>query len=107
MKIELDRTVIKKEEIEVTLPYYIQNGNEYYCFFDDNNLKRSIYITDYSICKGIDYNFDYKKLNEVIGSKYAEEITKEVFQNKLMEILSIINGAIDEMHKADEQQKDN
>lgn len=106
MKIELDVTTTTKAEFEVELPYYLQEGNTYYCFFNPIDLKKSIILTDYGISKGIDYSLEFKSLNSVLQKENSARITKEVFQNKLVEILNIINGAVDEMHKADEQQKD-
>lgn len=102
MKIELDVVTHTKAEYDVEFPAYLRDGNDYYAFFDENNLKRNVRVMDYMIGKGIDYNTDYKALGELLN-KSAVKITKEEFQNKLVEILTIINGAVDEMRKAHKQ----
>lgn len=102
MKIELDVVTHTKTEYEVEFPAFYQEGNNYFAFFDEGNLKRSIGLNDYSISKGIDYNADFRSLNEIVGKATTVKITEKEFQNKLVEILTIINGAINEMRKAHE-----
>ena len=108
MKIELEvqRITKTKAVYDVEFPVYLKQGyNDYYCFFDVNNYKKNIRLQDMSIGKSIDYFTDHYSIERILGETLIEFITKETFQNKLVEILSIINGAVDEMHTADEQQK--
>ena len=105
MKIKLDMVKIICEERDIEFPVYIQQAADYYCFFDPEDYKKNIRLTDMSIGKSIDYFTDLYTLIKIFEMPYVTEITKEVFQNKLVEILSIINGAVDEMHKINQQQQ--
>lgn len=101
MKIELD--IITKVKEEVKLPIYLRENNDYYVFFDENNLKRNIRLSDYTIGKWIDYNTDFKSLNELLNKNSTTRITAEAFHDKFIEILTIINGVVNEVYKAHEQ----
>jgi hypothetical protein len=105
MKISLDVTYTEQVEYDVEFPCYLQEGNNYYCFFNPIDLKKSITLTDYTIAKGVNYSLDFRSLNSILQRESAVHITKEAFQDKLVELLNIINGAIDEMRKAHEQQQ--
>lgn len=106
MKISLDVTHTTQVEYDIEFPCYLQEGNNYYCFFDPTDLKKSIKLDDYSISKAVSYDIDFRSLNSILQKETTEHITKEKFQSKLGELLNIINGAVDEMRKAHEQQQD-
>lgn len=105
MKISLEVTTTTTKEVDVdfTFPVYLKKDNKYYCFFDPAYLNRCIEVEDYSISKGVYYSTGLTDLKKTVVEKGAVSIGKEVFQNKLVEMLKIINGAMDEMHKTDEQ----
>ncbi|WP_448506072.1 hypothetical protein [Immundisolibacter sp.] len=105
MKITLDIKETVKRDYDITFPLYIRIVSDYYCFFDPLDHKKNIKIEDMSIGKVVSYFNDYGKLKDLLTDELTETISKEVFQNKLVEILLIIDGAINEMYKADEQQQ--
>ena len=106
MKIELDVKTVTKTEFDVDFPVYLKDGSFLYCYYDPENLTKHILLTDMSIGKGVESFVDvHQPLDQILARASTFKTTKEVFQNKLVEILSIINGAVDEMHTADEQQE--
>lgn len=99
MKITLDINTTKTIQFDIIFPVYIRNMDEYYCFFDSENDKKCIRLIDMSISKSISYFNDHQSLKKILETKHTEIINQKIFQDKMVEILKIMNGVIDEMHK--------
>jgi hypothetical protein len=104
MKIELEVTHTTQTEYDLVFPVYLQNGSDYYCYYDSLKLDKFIRLGDYSIGKSVDFFTDHENVKKILSNPLTKIISKETFQIKLAKILLEINGAVNEMYKADEQQ---
>lgn len=102
MKIELEVTHTTKTEYDIEFPYYLKDANNL-SFHKYMAERRAIKVDLYDFCTGIEYSHSIP-----LGSyiwKMVESNADEF--NLALNIAKIkLEGMLNEVHKADEQQKD-
>lgn len=101
MKIELEVTHTTKTEYDIEFPYYLKDANNL-CFCKYLETRRTIKVDLYDFGFGLDYTEHLPLESQINRMVLSNEVE---FNEALNNVKLKLEGILNEVHKADEQQK--